>query len=153
MLSKYELLKERYMLVTPYPNCGMEKGDILIKEKWSERFHIVYNSYFYRESRNGRIFNHQDVEPYSPGIFTKLKWFEERRLEDLPDYVSINKIVWKIKKWEFILGQWLPFVEKNKRTSENFRLEWHSNNDLSSPATEEEYLEQQNNPTMFGILK
>ena len=153
MLSKEELLKDRYMLVTPYPNCGINDGDILTKEKWSDRYHICDDSYFYRESRHGRIFNHQDVEPYSPGIFSKLKWFEERSLNQLPDYILLNNVVWKIKRWELYLSNWKPIAEKNTKTIENFRIAWHFDKDKSLPATEEEYLEQQNSPTMFGISK
>jgi hypothetical protein len=94
-LSKQELLAPRYKVIEPYPFQSYNVGDIITGEQA-----IVTSIYEMR-------YSYTKLGDY-PAIFKPLRWFEERELSELPEYVSakasihktvIHKIVIKVK-WQ-----------------------------------------------------
>ena len=112
-----ELLRRRYKVENLYPECPYQVDDILYEAEKS----------------------FLDNYPY---LFRRLHWFEEREIQDMPQYISIDSKVWKIKEWrKDIIGHWYPMNEVDaKSDSENFsNISWHFRSTHSKPATEEEY--------------
>ena len=138
MLTKESLMRDRYMLLQSYPGCLLEECDIVEK---SANFYICGNI----------ALNEDAVEPFYPGVYTKLKWWQHRRISELPEYINLKGVIWKVICWKNNLGDCRPKVEKNPRSIENFMIEWHLHKDNSLPATEEDYNEQQNLPKGFVV--
>ncbi len=80
-LSVEELLKDRYKVIAPYPrhlSDGVDIGDILTDDGVTP----VRN-------QHGKAIIPFDWELF-PNIFRKLEWHEERKSEDMPEYVKIG---------------------------------------------------------------
>ena len=82
-----ELLMPRYKVIADYPNTPYGLNQVLTK----------------REIRFGM--GSLSPENY-PAIFRKLNWWEERKVEDMPDYVKWDvgiyptwKKIMKVDKW------------------------------------------------------
>lgn len=81
--STEELLEPRYKVIADYPECPFEEGDILVNPTY---------------------------EPQYPHLFQKLEWWEDRKPEEMPQYVKIQDdddnflpvqwgCVMKVEKW------------------------------------------------------
>lgn len=84
-----ELLKPRYKVIADYPSSPFFINDILpnaLKE-WqrdNERTKATLN----------------ECEKY-PAIFKKLEWWEEREIEDMPEYLKDDNGVYKCRNWHY----------------------------------------------------
>jgi hypothetical protein len=101
------LLTKRFKLTTNYPNSGLSSGDIIYADEGTTL--------------------RQQIEKF-PGIFKELEWWEERKPEDMPQYVKCggNGKPRKIKEWNLFWGsvefdggrirklnpKWLPTTEQ-----------------------------------------
>ncbi|MDB5200560.1 MAG: hypothetical protein JWO92_2523 [Chitinophagaceae bacterium] len=77
-MTTEELLKPGYKVIADYPLSSkyFNVGEVLI---WSnEGFYYADNCKMHKET----------VEKY-PHLFKKLEWHEERKKEDMPEYVKV----------------------------------------------------------------
>lgn len=83
-MTPEELLKHRYKVIADYPFTNYNIGDILLIEGTED----------YKESRISFF------EQY-PLMFQPLQWWEERKVEDMPDYLKDigDSEMFRIVKW------------------------------------------------------
>lgn len=95
-LSKEELLKPRYKVTAPYPDCPFEVGQIIpmvVKERFPFAFeeHIDEKEYWfsnlYKHDECSILYSELVFNQY-PHLFKPLQWWEDRRPENMPEYVS-----------------------------------------------------------------
>lgn len=99
-MTKEELLKPRYIVIADYPNYtgtkyAHNKGDIIV-------FDDDNNVVLWKENGNdGTLCEHSHFIDY-PCIFRALKWWEERKPEDMPEYLiwTDNKNVAKPNRYK-----------------------------------------------------
>ncbi len=132
-----ELLKPRYKLISDYPgNQYLAIGDIIeLKEQWPTKW--------FTET----LGSNDDAFTFSEAMldkcnanFRKLDWWEERKLEDMPEYVKrppemkfLSNTVFKIDSWDETASVgWCSDHRINVRV------------DQCIPATEEDFLNQLN---------
>ena len=109
MLSSEELLKPRFKVIAPYPDSPFKVGDILrlhprsfknptSTQRWTTKPELP-------EFDAPIILGHVDR---FPALFQPLQWWEERAVEDLPEYVECARTpdqeimpgdVLKIREW------------------------------------------------------
>lgn len=106
-MKKEDLLKERFKVVADYPKSDFPLGTILSMDvesaiitlngeyQFSDKWPMALTSSYY-------VKNVLKVENY-PHLFRKLEWYEERKVEDMPEYVKNVKseVILKVKKWEW----------------------------------------------------
>lgn len=89
MKAKEELLKPRFKVIADYPNSIFEISEIIVPMNG-----VTYVEY----SDNG---GKTEIELSNfPHLFQLLKWWEERKVEDMPQYIEFNKIILPVKKWD-----------------------------------------------------
>ncbi len=122
-----DLMKPRYKVIAVFPRCWHSIGKILNADKdgyfeiWQDEFMDIH---------------YIDAFPH---LFRKLEWYEERAIEDMPEYVKlfydygdkIPYLVAKVEKWD-IEKYWAYFSERDRKVA--------SFNGLLQPATLTEYL-------------
>ena len=123
MLSKEELLKPRYKVIADFPqwsSFAYKKGDILELKG----IHFVGRG-------TTRSINEKDIDLY-PSVIKKLEWWEDRKIEDMPEYVRhcVNNRVFKVKKWKYDYGELIAY---ESIIIGGIRASW------LTPATREEY--------------
>ena len=69
-----ELLKPRWKVIADYPKSQFKVGEII-------------------ESKTGFLYCFEDY----PHLFQPLQWWEERKLEDMPEYVNYNGGIYKVE--------------------------------------------------------
>lgn len=81
-MTPQELLIPRYKVVAGYPNSLYQVG------------------YIINESDNleGATFFKVTVHQY-PHLFKKLEWWEERSVEDMPEYIEQRGQIFKVAEW------------------------------------------------------
>ncbi len=129
-MTTEELLKPRRKVIAPYPGSPFKVGDILYWHRTGESG--FGNDGFYSRSSHYEIV----VTLYPPGeidtmphLFKKLEWWEERKTEDMPEYVKTHdKKVFKAHHWDETAS--LAWIE-----DECFDIYC----DRCLPATEQEY--------------
>jgi len=81
-----ELLLPRYKVIADYPDCPYVVGVIIHCEI---------------DPEGGNYLNVADYWVYHPEkyphIFQPLQWWEERKLEDMPEYVNYNGGIYKVE--------------------------------------------------------
>ena len=101
-----ELLIDRYIVTAPYPQSTFEVGDILYVYKFKTSSLGMY-TYVTNPERplQGSNAKPEYVESM-PHLFRKLNGWEERKVEDMPDYVKWDvgiyptwKKIMKVDKW------------------------------------------------------
>lgn len=122
-MSTVDLLAPRFKVIADYPGNRFKIGIIFICENGIGRtegdHHVTTES-------NLKAF---------PNIFQPLEWWEERKVEDMPEYVrhtSVNKIE-KVIRW--CIKSQLNYVAIKHTTWDLHYL---------MPATEQEYINSQN---------
>lgn len=67
-MTTKELMTPRYKAIADYPRGAHQKGDVFICIDWL----------------------HEDLEFYDqyPHLFRKLEWWEERAVDDMPEYIK-----------------------------------------------------------------
>lgn len=87
-MTPEELMKPRYKVIADYPKSIYLIGNIINAGTTSED--CIYCD------REGPRMRHY------PHLFKKLEWWEERKIEEMPEYVkgiSPNDLVYKMVKW------------------------------------------------------
>jgi hypothetical protein len=101
MLSKEELLIQRYKVIGPYPGSRFEIGDILIRYNLNASDTRVY-TYTTNPSSplQGISARKEDVETM-PNIFQPLPWWSDREPEDMPEYLECpsRKMFFRVERW------------------------------------------------------
>jgi len=95
-----ELLKPRYKVIADWPKCPFDMGMILLQDKSTVGEVWVLDSEL-GLSMKDRNFFYGDINKY-PHLFKPLQWWEDRRPEDMPEYVKneiFQDIVKKVDSW------------------------------------------------------
>jgi len=97
-MSTEELLKPRYKAIASYPDSQFPLNKIIEME-------IVSNASMYHFGNNRWEYECWFMD--YPHLFRKLDWWEERKLEDMPEYVKrppemkfLSNTVFKIDSWD-----------------------------------------------------
>ena len=77
-MNTEDLMKPRYKVIADYPGNIWMVGTIMDLDM-SKQLVSFYDKY--------------------PHLFRKLEWWEERKIEDMPEYVKCLGFVRKFKKW------------------------------------------------------
>ena len=119
-MNNEELLRRRWKVIADYPKSVYNVGDIL-NGGWRSEDLIYCDT-------DGPRWSHY------PHLFKELEWWEERAIEDLPDYVKYQKLIYKAK------DKFLASVrcEPHPFDGKGLDADWGS----CLPATDEEYLNQ-----------
>jgi hypothetical protein len=124
-----DLMKPRWKVIADYPKNPYHVGDILNGGFRSEDL-------IYCDDKGPRWRDY-------PHLFRKLEWWEERKPEEMPEYVKFGLSkptkVLPVNKW-LILEE--GEVKLQFRPDGNFRFAWEFNNFL--PATPADYEAQSN---------
>lgn len=80
-MSVEELLKPRYKVEGPYPGSRYKVGD-MVESLGENRFDLYKDGVTY--------YNEPELKKY-PQLFRLMNWWEDRRPEDMPEYVRIVK--------------------------------------------------------------
>jgi hypothetical protein len=97
MLSKEELLKPRYKVVAGYPDSKFQVGQIIQFEL------LKTGDWVYQWAGHDGIYEIGILEfAEYPHLFKKLEWWEDRKIEDLPEYVRFGEFdkehaIYKVK--------------------------------------------------------
>ena len=126
-MDKRKLLEYRFKVIADYPHSKWDVGQtvVLSTTKYGEPvYEWAEHDGMYSE---GVLF----FTEY-PQIFRPMEWWEERAIEDLPDYVKYQKLIYKAK------DKFLASVrcEAQSFDGKGLDADWGS----CLPATEEEYL-------------
>lgn len=117
-----DLMKPRYKVIAPFPQMHFigEGG-------------FSTDAIFYPEHKNEKYFyNGVNIDAY-PHLFKKLQWFEERKPEDMPEYVkNLNETVFKVS--HHFTSSFGEFTQYGCNVNNVF-ISYRS----LSPATETEY--------------
>lgn len=89
-----ELMKPRYKVIADYPNSEFEVGTIINFPNKSDYYtgSDEWESEFVKDKNKGGQFKFciKKIEPF-PHLFKKLEWWEDRAIEDMPEYVKCIK--------------------------------------------------------------
>lgn len=126
-MTKERLLAPRYKVIANFPGSQLYLNQII-------ELHYNINSVV-----EGQI---KFYDQY-PHLFQKLKWWEERKLEDMPDYVSYISMTtggrkyFKCIEWE-VMSKWYSPKGLHYLPESGY---WNGVCSTLEPATEEEYNE------------
>jgi len=123
-MTPEELLKPRYKVIADWPGSNLKIGTTLRQE--------ITDYYSFEEDEKAFTTHRKNLDQY-PHLFRKLQWWEERTLEEMPQYIKFDNIVYKTIEWR--IG-----VEMECRTIGN-RGAAPARKFL--PATEQDYLTYQ----------
>lgn len=149
-MSTVDLLAPRIKVIADFWDNPFQVGDIIqfitfknyhdfftnkVKGKdWSTDFIEVKRTCCDFKQGSFVVWNLREFTPY-PHLFQPLEWWEERKVEDMPEYVrhtSVNKIE-KVIRW--CIKSQLNYVAIKHTTWDLYHL---------MPATEQEYINTQN---------
>lgn len=134
-MTKEELLIPRVKVSEEgYPDMPFKKGEILVLNHVDNRSHVKPQNYV---MYNGNSYFDAFFRNY-PSLFKFLAWWEDRKPEQMPEYVvdkEDSKIMYKVHSWSADNSAF-QFAE------DKF---WITKTKYFVPATREEY-EQQNKP-------
>lgn len=119
-MTKEQLLKPRWKVIADFPDSDYVVGNIEDRD-WSKYVNE-------EDETDGIVWSISNF----PHLFKELEWWEERAIEDLPDYVKYQKLIYKAK------DKFLASVrcEAHSFDGKGLNADWGS----CLPATEEEYL-------------
>lgn len=121
-MSNEELSKPRYKVIADFPHNNYKVGDIVDGTPWENNWGVDFKDY--------------------PAIFKKLEWWQARKKDDLPQYVRIGDVVWKVDGWGEGILDMLPYAKSDNEEGRRdgfLSVEWNFRRDKSRPATREEY--------------
>ncbi len=113
-MKKIDLLTPRFKVIADYPNSFFDIGEITENE-----FTLI------------------DLEKY-PHLFKKLGWWEDREIEELPQYLKSENQVFKVSNYFYRIHK-LLFSSYDDKYDQEFD-DYFLFNDYE-PSTEEEYNE------------
>lgn len=87
-MTKEELKQQRYKVIADYPNSRLQIGDILVKYMFKSSTLGTYTYTTNLESPlQGICCKPEWVEVY-PYLFYKMRWWEDRKTQEMPEYVK-----------------------------------------------------------------
>ncbi len=128
-MTTEELLIPRYKVIADYPDSSFKIEDIL------------FPFYVEDSTESGRWYVQEDrdytwINPsLYPAIFKKLEWWEERSLEELPEYVESDNTIYKLYCKNIINGWWRVQPLSNEFGIEFINIKCKD----TLPSTKEEY--------------
>ena len=145
-MTAEQLMKPRFKVIADYPSSPHTVGDIY---QQVTKYHTRHEYY---EKIDGFNPHHVHLPEKHSAIFKPLQWWEERSLDDMPEYLSTGKgvvgeafQVYKIIEWENDNGNIIGWIDKQQRSVcslGTFKPEYEY-----QPATKEEYEQlKQSNP-------
>lgn len=128
-----ELLKPRYKVIADYPFNPYPVGDVMDRNATMKNFLVAETgqyAHFIPISEMDKM----------PHLFKKLEWWEERKLEEMPEYLSCQSPDFRFKKGDLIkVDKWVesfgPTLRFYSCSTDKITLHPH----LYLPATREEY--------------
>ena len=133
-MTTEELLKSRVKVIAPYPNSPYKVGEIL-----TEFFFDNGNSYFSvnkdEKTFPDRVINSRTINE-CPNIFRKMEWWEDRKIEDMPEYLK-EECTGEVIKTEWRWNERLEIEGRNIESKEWYETDIATLDSL--PATIEEY--------------
>jgi len=121
-MTKEELLKPRWKVIADYPGALFEIGYVIAAYENGVAYIVEGDSYSMNDF---------------PALFKKLEWWEERKMEDMPEYIkyvtgTFYKHLYKLENGRMYFNQelhdhWIGWLPIDKTFS------------LYEPATKEEY--------------
>lgn len=131
-MTPEELMKPRYKVIADYPGCPFKVGQVLEKVK------TVSGKWFVR----GMFYQPDDY----PANFKKMQWWEERKPDDMPEYIKFahSGAVYKISKWKPSMQSWHIKNETDETDGTDITeafasIDWHFQSDKCIPVTAAEY--------------
>lgn len=107
-----QLLRPRYKVIADYPGI----------EDYGWKLHEIISPQYYTEKTVGFCSKY-------PHLFRKLQWWEERKPEEIPQYVKTSDSVFKVDKWDrrsrsiaLCDGKWLDRRDILPATSDEYNL-------------------------------
>lgn len=128
-MTPEELLKPRYKVIAPWPGTHWEVGDI---------FEYGDHNCFKTESQPS-IPMHVSVLDEHPHLFKKLEWWEDRKLEEMPEYVKsiMQEYTYGVKVGVVIMvKEWVRLCDA-MYAIQSRKEEYHAS--CFVPATADEY--------------
>lgn len=104
-MTNEELLRPRYKVIADYPNATYDVGAILIEHEETGELYSIEHGF----SPTPKIIT-PAIAKDMPHLFQCLNWWEERKMEDMPEYVKgfkqsiITRIDGEKVKWSFFNG-------------------------------------------------
>lgn len=136
-MSKEELLSPRWKVIALYPGCFWKIGDV---------FNYVDHNCFKTESQPS-IPMHGSVFTEHPHLFKKLEWWEERKLDEMPEYLQSQSADFVFKKGDIVkVDKWLESFGPTLRfySSHTDKITLHPHLYIPATITEyEQYINQQ----------
>lgn len=119
-MTRENLLKQRWKVIATFPDSDFEVGSIQDRD-WCK----YVNG---EDTVDGVLWSISDF----PHLFRELEWWEERDIDDLPNFVKYQNLIYKVKEKNLVS------VRSEKHPLDGVGLDVAWSNCL--PATEEEYL-------------
>lgn len=125
-MNKEQLLKPRWKVIADFPDSDYKVGSIEDRD-WCK----YVNS---EDETDGIVWKISDF----PHLFKELNWWEERKIEDLPNYIKIvdENVIAKVE--EHSIGIGFTYKVTDYFTSEHSRRKVYSTNTI--PSCEEDFL-------------
>lgn len=144
-MTPEQLLTPRYKVVADYPASPYNVGDILIFWEISQGYDESKRpiTLDLQEEHGWEIQRRVDEEEFKkfPHIFKPLQWWEERKLEEMPQYIRLTRIglVKKVEKWHTGL-RCFDAMHEGRIYPYDIETPAHELEQRYMPATESEYL-------------
>lgn len=125
----HKLLEPRYKVLADYPGSPFKVGEIL---KLNDSIHPTY-AHFTNGEKGIMV---DEIDNY-PHLFRLLKWWEERDVKDMPEYVSGLNLH---SRFMVLKVEWRHTTYLQIRNVEY--SEWHAFSlykNILTPATQQEY--------------
>lgn len=133
-----ELLKPRWKVIADFPcNVGHDVGEIISEYKYKSEPDCC----FIEIDLDGKIFG---ICPDDyPHLFRKLKWWEEREIEDMPNYIRVEHTI-PLAYYQNLNGVYKvgEYISDGFIPDKGDGIKSISFNKWVFPATEQEYLNQ-----------
>jgi hypothetical protein len=93
--TTHELLKPRYKVIATFPfNNYFMLNEVMELNEFDDRGHLSLHEYFINKGSLSGIESpvvfHESALNLYPHLFKRLEWWEDRRPDEMPEYVSAN---------------------------------------------------------------
>lgn len=119
-MTRENLLKQRWKVIANFPDSDFRVGSIQDRD-WCKYVNGV-------DETDGILWSISDF----PHLFRELEWWEERDIDDLPNFVKYQNLIYKVKEKNLVSAR----SEKHPLDGAGLDVPWSN----CLPATEEEYL-------------